>query len=124
VLLTIMWVLVVLALTWRLFGIGLEQWSDQQSSEGSHADELDRKAYAALLLLIGAAVGGPVLIAIVAFIGRMAVTGAVYVALAVILGAFALPVAGRTHREPPPLPSPGPAICQEHSGSDTRCPGG
>jgi hypothetical protein len=70
-------------------------------------------------------VGGPALIATVAFATRMARTGAVYVVLAVLLGALALPFAASANRTPalPPPPPSAPTICQEHSGSDNQCPG-
>ena len=78
---------------WRCFGIGLEGWADDQTYGGAHSAELHRKAAAAVLLLAGVAAGGPALIAVVAFVGRMTRAGAVYVALAIALGAFALPAA-------------------------------
>jgi hypothetical protein len=124
-LLTIVWVLAVLALAWRCFGIGLEGWADDQTYGGAHSAGQHRKAAAAVLLLAGVAAGGPALIAVVAFSGRMTRAGAVYVALAIALGALALPavaLADRTRTPSPPPPS-GPTICQEHSGGDNRCPG-
>ncbi|SRR6266511_1279322 len=126
VLLTIVWVLAVLALAWRCFGIGLQGWADDQTYGGADSAELRRRAAAAVLLLAGVAAGGPALIAVVAFVGRMTRAGAVYLALAVALGMLALPAAAEAdHRPTPPPPPPsGPAICQERSGGDNRCPGG
>jgi hypothetical protein len=125
-LLTIAWLLAVPALAWRCFGIGLQGWADEQDNGGAHAAELRRQAATAALLLAGVAAGGPALLAVVAFAGRMVKTGAVYIVLTVLLSAPALVAAAEADRtlNPSPPPRPAPTFCQEHSGDDTRCPGG
>jgi ABC-type enterobactin transport system permease subunit len=78
------------------------------------------------LLLVAVIVGGPAFIAAVAFAARLVRAGAVFVVIAALLGALILPLAVNTQRQltpPPEAPGP-PGACQEHSGSDTRCPGG
>ncbi|MDO3703315.1 hypothetical protein Q3W71_16715 [Micromonospora sp. C28SCA-DRY-2] len=64
--------------------------------------------------------------AVTAFTGRLVRTGAVYLALALVLGAFVAPFAADAYRTltPPPPPPPAPTVGQEHSGGDNRCPGG
>jgi hypothetical protein len=56
------------------------------------------------------AVGGPALIAVAAFAGRLVRTGAVYLALAIVLGVLAIPFAAEAYRtlipSPPPPPAP------------------
>jgi hypothetical protein len=125
-LLTTGWGLALLMAALRVVGIGLSAWADQQDNGGAGSAALDQSAAAAATLLAGVAVGGPALIAVVAFAGRLARTSMVYVALTVVLGTLALLVmAGAERNRPAPAdPAPGPSICQERSGGDTRCPGG
>lgn len=104
---------------------GLEAWAEDQS-DSARLDALHHRAAVAAALLAGVAVGGPVLIAVVAFVNRMARAGTVYVVLAVVLAVFALPFAAQ-NSPAPSRPSPStstPYVCQEHSGGDNRCPGG
>jgi hypothetical protein len=124
--LTIVWVLAVLALAWRCFGIGMAGWADQHSNSGANSTELQHQAAAAVMWLAFVAVGGALLIATVAFATRLPRTGAVYVVLAFVLGALVLPAAASADRTltPSAPPSSAPAICQEHSGGDSECPGG
>ncbi|HEX5541576.1 MAG TPA: DUF6234 family protein [Micromonospora sp.] len=126
VLLTMVWVAGLLALLWWLFGIGMEGWANSYDSDGARAAELARQSSQALLILAAVAVGGPILIAIVARAGELARTGVVYIVLAILLSLLALPVAAQAYRTvtPPPPPPAVPDGCQEHSGDDTRCPGG
>ncbi|BFU47409.1 hypothetical protein KRMM14A1004_56460 [Krasilnikovia sp. MM14-A1004] len=125
-LLTVGWVLATLALAWWWFGIGMAMWADEQSDSGAHWAGLHHQEAVAAMWLAGAAVGGPALIAVVAFATRMPKAGTVYVVLAVVLSVPVLPIVARAGHTlaPPPPPSPVPTVCQEHSGGDTRCPGG
>jgi Family of unknown function (DUF6234) len=122
---TIVWLVAVAWLVWRCFGIGLENWADDQTYGGANAADLARRWAAAVLLLAGVAAGGPTLIAVVAFTGRLPRTGAIYVAVAAIVGALVSPAAREAyHTLHPPVPAqPGPVVCQENSGADNRCPG-
>ncbi|MDG4834670.1 DUF6234 family protein [Solwaraspora sp. WMMD1047] len=125
-LLTLAWLAATLALLWAAFAIGMEAWSDQHSNNGDRAEELGRRGSWAGLRLIAVALGGPLLIAAVAFAGRLVKTGVAYLFLAILVGALTAPLAMNSARnlapEPPPPSAPG--GCQEHSGGDTRCPGG
>ncbi|MEV6371291.1 DUF6234 family protein [Micromonospora musae] len=125
-LLTVAWLIGGLVLLGWVFAIGLEGWADQHSNQGGGADALSRKANVVLLLLVAEVVAGPVVIVVVARGGHLRRTAAVYLVIAFGLGVLAVPVAAGAYRElaPPPPPSPPPTRCQEHSGGDTRCPGG
>jgi hypothetical protein len=126
VLLTLGWLAATLALLWVVFAVGMDAWSDQHSNQGDRAEELGRRGSRAGLNLFLVALGGPLLIAAVAFAGRLVKTTAAYLFLAVVVGVLTAPLAMNTARtltpEPPPPSAPG--WCQEHSGGDTRCPGG
>ncbi|MEU4570476.1 DUF6234 family protein [Micromonospora sp. NPDC023956] len=124
-LLTVLWLFTSLLLLGWTFAIGLEGWAEHHGGGGGPA-ETSRRGNLALLALYLTAAGGPVVIAVVAFAGRLVRTGAVYLSLALVLGALGLPLGAAAVRElapPPPVPS-GPVGCQEHSGGDSRCPGG
>ncbi|KAB1159179.1 DUF6234 family protein [Micromonospora sp. DSM 115977] len=126
VLLTVVWVVACLALLWWLFTIGMEGWADHHSNGGGRSAEFGRRSARALLLLAATAAGGPAVIALVAFGCRYRRTGLVYLLLAVVAAAALAPAvadAARTLR-PPAAPLPAPTTCQEHSGGDSRCPGG
>ncbi|MGW0433937.1 DUF6234 family protein [Micromonospora sp. NPDC003197] len=70
-------------------------------------------------------VGGPLLIAVLAAVGRFKITvvvfGIIGVLLAVPAGYLALDAWRTLHPAPAP---PAPEHCIERSGGDTRCPGG
>lgn len=79
-----------------------------------------------ILLVTTVAIAGPVFIAVVAYLFRMTWTGTTYLALAPVISIVVLPSVATTirmHNPDPPQPSRVP-VCQEHSGGDTRCPGG
>lgn len=120
------WVLAMLALMWWWFGIGMEAWADHHSNSGARQEELGRKGATAALAVGATAVAGPVLVATVAFAGRLRWTGTAFLALAILLAALAAPISVGAYRtlNPPPPPPPAPTTCQERSGGDTRCPGG
>ncbi|MEU6206835.1 hypothetical protein ABZ814_24985 [Micromonospora musae] len=125
-LLTVAWFIGGLVLLGWVFAIGLEGWADQHSNQGGGTDALARKANVVLLLLAAEVVVGPVVIAVVARCGLLRRTAAVYLVIALGLGVLAVPVAAGAYRDlaPPPPAAPPPTRCQEHSGGDTRCPGG
>jgi hypothetical protein len=124
-LLVVAWVLAFPAVVVWLFGIGMQGWADQHSGTDRSA-ELQRSAAHALFTLAALISGGPALIAVVAFAGRLRRTGIVFTVLAVAGAVLAVPVAGEAFRtvEPAAPPPSAPTVCQEHSGGDTRCPGG
>ncbi|MER7443388.1 hypothetical protein [Micromonospora avicenniae] len=125
-LLTAAWLIGALVLLGWMFTIGLDGWADQHSDQGVGADALARKANVALLFLAAEVVAGPAVIAVVARGGLLRRTAAVYLVIALGLGVLAVPIAAGAYRDlaPAPPPPPPPTICQEHSGGDTRCPGG
>ncbi|WP_173062954.1 DUF6234 family protein [Phytohabitans houttuyneae] len=125
VLLTVAWLLLLLGLGYAWFGTGMESWADHHSNSGARQDEIAKKANQLLLGLALTGVGGPVLIAVVAFAGRLRWTGVVFTVLAIVFCGLSVPLAGATWRElNPPQPVPTTYVCQERSGGDTRCPGG
>ena len=126
VVLTVLWVLGICALVLWLFGLGMQGWAEQYSADDAGSAALDRRATTVLLVLAAVVAGGPLVIAGAAFTGKSARTGVVFLVLAAVLAVPALAVAAGAYRSwnPPAPPLPGPAVCQEHSGGDTRCPGG
>jgi hypothetical protein len=119
------WVLALpLVVVW-LFGIGMQGWADQHSGTDRSA-ELARSTATALVTLAALLSAGPAVIAMVAFAGRMRRTGVVFAVLAAAGSVLAIVVAGEAFRtvRPAPTPPSAPAVCQEYSGGDTRCPGG
>jgi hypothetical protein len=122
-LLTVMWVLGICALVLWLVGLGMQGWAEQYSADSA---ALERRTTTVLLVLAAVVAGGPLVIAGTAFTGGSTRTGVVFLVLAAVLAVPALAVAAGAYRSlnPPAPPPPGPAVCQEHSGGDTRCPGG
>ena len=125
-LLTAAWVLGTAALVGWWFVIGLEGWADQHSNAGMRSAELARREVEAVLLMAVVAAGGPALIAVVAATGRLFRTGLCYLTLAVVISVIAVPVAVDAYSAlKPAVPQPPRStVCQDHSGGDTRCPGG
>jgi hypothetical protein len=123
-LLTVGWVVAAAVSAWRLLGLGLMGWASPPDDQAQEI-ALHHQAAVAALVLVAVAAGGPALIAMVAHAGGMDRAGMVYLGMAVVLGVLALPVAASAYRTLGPAPEPpdGPAACQEHSGSDNRCPG-
>lgn len=127
--LTVAWVLALLALGWKLCWVFVENFSLYTTTEADRtAPEQGNRALAGVLLtLLAVAAGGPVLIATAAF-ARMRRTGPVFIALAVLVTVLSTPLwlwAWDTLLpEPEPEPAPRHTACQEHSGGDTRRPGG
>ncbi len=121
------WIVALLALGWKLFTLGMQGWANQTGRSGIHVDEINHRAAVTAMVFASVAVGGPALIAILAFAIRAAKTGVVYSVLAAVIGLLVLTPAlhaGRTLFPPAVehLPT-GPPACQEHSGSDNSCPG-
>jgi hypothetical protein len=124
-LLTVGWLIVMAALVWMMFGVGMEGWADQMDNGGARHAELAAKADRLLLASAAAAVGGPVAIAVVAFTGRLDRTGMVYLLLAAVLMVPAVYLVRLNVRPSQPAPEPLPSnYCVQHSGAGPSCPGG
>lgn len=126
--LVLVWVCGLIAATVWWAGIGLEQWSVSYGDQPGEFADLKRRASLALLVAALVAAVGPAVIALVAHRLRLVRTAVVFLVLAVAIAAPAGPVAVLAGRDLAPAPAattPGPPWhCVEHSGGDTRCPGG
>lgn len=124
--LVLVWVLGLLAVAWWVFSLGMRQWADSYSGPGPGTAALNQQGAAAMLVLALLAVGGPAIIALVAYRLRLVRTAVVLLVLSLALAIPGLPVAAFAYRDlrPAPPPAAPPGHCQEHSGGDTRCPGG
>jgi hypothetical protein len=123
-LLTFLWVAGLLLALYQLFAVGMEQWADRSGGAEVGGAALDRRSDRWGSIFLAVLAGGPVVTAVVAAVGGLRKTAIGYGVLAVPLIGFALVVASNLHRdEPAPPPAP-PGHCVEHSGGDTRCPGG
>jgi hypothetical protein len=125
-LLSVAWIIAILALTWLLFSIGLQQWADSYSDNGEAANGYAVQSAQAGLWLAAVLAVGPVLLAALARAGRMRKTFVVFVILSVLLvpvGAVGGAEMWRTLQPNTPPPSQ-PTHCVEFSGGDTSCPGG
>lgn len=126
--LVLVWVcgLIAAAVWWA--GIGLEQWSVSYGDQPGEFADLKRRASLALLVAALVAAVGPAVVALVAYRLRLVRTAVVFLVLAVVIAVPAGPVAVLASRDLAPAPAattPGPpGHCVEHSGGDTRCPGG
>ncbi|NES27948.1 hypothetical protein GCE86_09725 [Micromonospora terminaliae] len=124
----LLWVcgLITAAVWW--VGIGLEQWSVSYGDQPGEFEDLRRRANVAVLVAALVATAGPALIALVAYQLRLVRTAVVFLVLAVVIAVPAVPfalLAGRDLDPAPAVTTPGPpGHCVEHSGGDTRCPGG
>jgi len=121
-LLTLLWVAALIALVVWLFAVGLQGWGDS----GDHSGRYERRAAMITVILAVVGAGGLGLIGLVAIGQRAVKTGLVYLVLAVIAAVLVAQPVKEAFRVGNPTP-PGPAPyygCQEHSGGDTRCPGG
>ncbi|MFG3577890.1 hypothetical protein [Micromonospora chersina] len=124
----LLWVcgLVATAVWW--VGIGLEQWSASYGDQPGEFEDLRRRASLALLVAALVATVGPALLALVAYRLRLVRTAVVFLVLTVVIAVPAVPfavLAGRDLDPAPAVTTPGPpGHCVEHSGGDTRCPGG
>ena len=125
-LLTVGWLLGVGILVWLLFAVGMESWADHHSNHGQRSAELSARAARVSLWLAGVGVGGPALIALVAYLGGMVRMSIVYLVLAMVLVVPGYGIARQAYRvlDPPGPPEPAPTHCVEFSGGDARCPGG
>ncbi len=65
--LALLWVLGLLALAWWMFTIGMKQWAAQYSDPPTETAALEHQATVALLVTALVAVGGPAIIALVAY---------------------------------------------------------
>ncbi len=88
--LTLAWIAGILGVLWWLWGLAWEGWADQKS--GEPLDSVRERTSVALLVLVGVAVGGPLLIALVARRARRTRAGRVYAVMAGGLGLASLPV--------------------------------
>ncbi|ADU11401.1 hypothetical protein ML5_5949 [Micromonospora sp. L5] len=126
--LVLVWVcgLIAAAMWWA--GIGLEQWSVSYGDQPGEFADLRHRASRALMVAASVAMAGPAVIALVAYRLRLVRTAVVFLVLAVVTAVPGGPVAVLAGRDLAPAPAattPGPpGHCVEHSGGDTRCPGG
>ncbi|MFD6566177.1 hypothetical protein [Micromonospora profundi] len=127
-LLVLVWVCGLIAAAGWWVGIGLEQWSVSYGDQPDEFADLRRRASVALLVAAFVATAGPAVIALVAYRLRRVRTAVVFLVLAVVFAVPAAPIAVLTARDLDPAPAPTtpgpPGRCVEHSGGDTRCPGG
>lgn len=91
ILLTVLWLTASALLGWRWLTVALEWWSDQHSGGGVRSDELVREGMSLTMALVAVAVGSPLLISVLAFVGRLRKTAVVYAVLAVLFGVLAIP---------------------------------
>ncbi|SCL50195.1 hypothetical protein GA0070603_0929 [Micromonospora chersina] len=126
--LVLLWVCGLIAAVVWWVGIGLEQWSASYGDQPGEFEDLRRRASVALLVAAFVATAGPALIALVAYQLRLVRTAVVFLVLTVVIAVPAVPfavLAGRDLDPAPAVTTPGPpGHCVEHSGGDTRCPGG
>lgn len=123
--LTVGWIVGLVAVLWWLWSLAWEGWADQVS--GRTSPDLAARAFLALVVLVGVAVGGPLLIAAIAWRRKRTRAAVVHGVLAAVLAAVCLPVlavAVRQRADEQGPSGPRSVVCQEHSGGDTRCPGG
>jgi hypothetical protein len=115
------WVVTVPALVLDAFGQSLAFFGESPTAAEMAATERLLEIAAAV------AVGLPLLGLVVALALRSRSGTSAFVVLLVLGLAFALLVGWNVHlrhRNDPPPPSAPVTTCQEHSGGDTRCPGG
>jgi hypothetical protein len=115
------WVVAVPALVLDAFGHSLAFFGESPTAAEVAATERLLEIAAAV------AVGLPLLGLVVALALRSRGGSWTFVVLLVLGLAFTLLVGWNghlRHRDDPPPPSPRTTTCQEHSGGDTRCPGG
>lgn len=122
-LLVTVWLLSFPLMLWWLFRIGMQGWANSYSDDPARSAEIDHSTSMATLTVALLAVGGPAVIALVAFAGSMYKIGKVFAVLAVTGLVLAVALTAGSSRPAAPA-DPSPTICQEHSGGDTRCPGG
>ncbi len=126
--LVLVWVCGLIAVSVWWAGIGLEQWSVSYGDQPGEFADLKRRASLALLVAALVAAVGPAVVALVAYRLRLVRTAVIFLVLAVVIAVPAVPIAVLASRDLAPAPTattPGPpGHCVEHSGGDTRCPGG
>jgi hypothetical protein len=120
VLLTVLW---VVGVPYLLLSGAMSGWQFK-SYEPRSAESV--AAAARYYLAAGiVAVVLPLLVTVIALYGRRTLMATIYLILTLIalMPVLTLTASGGTPFERTP-PSYGPGACQEHSGGDTRCPGG
>jgi hypothetical protein len=120
------WSMAICAMGGWLLSIGMSQWADSYDGDSQAMSGHAAESARAGLWLAAVLAVGPVLLAVLARAARMRRTFGVFVVLAVLLvpaGAVAASGSWRTLHPPAP-PPPAPTHCMEHSGGDSRCPGG
>ncbi|MFI5491256.1 hypothetical protein [Actinoplanes sp. NPDC051859] len=125
--LTAVWLWAVLrsVLLWAFAGTdGI--FGNQANGNAAVEAALQQEKASATMVLFSVMVGGPVLIAVVAFACRMSRTAATYLVLALASSILAAVLGAQANRMSPssPTPPPAPVRCQEHSGGEAECPGG
>lgn len=114
--------------------VGLSAWPLSYQGTLTAAMQLhsiEQRSAVLVRWLAGVAVLGALLIALVAYIGRLVGAVKVFLILAVVLGALSVPVLavfGRVgdsrHTGLPPASTPTPSVCVNRSGGAANCPGG
>lgn len=128
-LLTALWVPASFTLVWWMFSLAMKAGAHEGHNQVP-SPPLEHDWQVASLIAAAVIMGGPAVIAVIAFCGRAVGTGAVYATLAVLLLVLAAPAAINSARalrpDPPPTQPalPGKVPCVERRGGDTRCPGG
>lgn len=122
---TALWLAALLVCLYLIFRNGLAAWAGQY--DDPQAEQVSRQAAHLAVWLAVIAVGGPLLSAGVALVGRFVKTAVVFLVLAALLavptGLWVRETNAYLHQYvlEPDQPS---GACQEYSGGDTRCPGG
>lgn len=125
--LTAVWIGGLMVVLWWIYTILITGWAEGTTGGGPSA-ATQAEASLALEVLAGVAVGGPLIIALLASRARRKVVALVYGVLALVLGVVSAPVWGGAiydHVKPQPRTSDH-YVCQELSGggNDNHCPGG
>jgi len=90
--LTLTWLALLAGFAWWLFGLGMEGWSDQHSNSGVHRPGYQRDVALAGGGFLSILPGGPVVIAMVAYVKGRRGIGTFFLTLAGVAAVTALTV--------------------------------